>query len=195
MNDAEKPQIFLIGGPNGSGKTTTANELLPVSLNIFEYVNADSIAAGLSPFKPENMAIQAGKLMLRRIKELAEQRKTFAFETTMASRTFGTFLNQCKKKGYITNVIFLWLQNPDLAVERVKLRVKTGGHNIPQEIILKRYVSGIRNFFSIYQPISNNWSVYDNSGKSPVIIAEKSLSSKLKIVNEHKWKIIKELKK
>ena len=123
MND-KKPKIFVIGGPNGSGKTTSAKTLLPELLECHEYVNADSVAAALSPFNPDAVAIQAGRLMLERIKYLAERGVTFAFETTLASRTFLNFLTKCKDMGYEINILYLWLQNAEIAITRVKSRVE-----------------------------------------------------------------------
>jgi predicted ABC-type ATPase len=124
------PSLYIIGGPNGAGKTTVALSLLPNLLGIFEYVNADAIAAGLSPLNPKSMAIQAGRLMLARIKQLAASSTDFAFETTLAARTFVPFLKRCKSQGYTINLIYFWLQSPDLAVERVARRVASGGHSI-----------------------------------------------------------------
>lgn len=132
-------EIYIIGGPNGAGKTTSAKFLLPELLHCHEYVNADAIAAALSPFEPESVSIQSGRLMLDRIHHLASQKKTFSFETTMASRSFVPFLTHCKKDNYKVNLIFLWLQDPHLALARVKDRVARGGHNIPSDTILRRY--------------------------------------------------------
>jgi predicted ABC-type ATPase len=157
------PQLYMIGGPNGAGKTTVALDLLPDRLKCYEYVNADAIAAALSPFAPEATAVQAGRLMLARIKQLAEQQKDFAFETTMASRTFVSLLEQCKAQGYQINLIYIWLQTSELAVERVKERVASGGHSIPRYVILRRYKRSLQNFKNLYMPLADEWSSYDNS--------------------------------
>lgn len=129
------PNLYVIGGANGSGKTTVALNLLPNLLNVFEYVNADAIAAGLSPLNPESMAIQAGRLMVERLRILANSGVDFAFETTLAARTYVPFLQDCKVKGYNINLIYFWLKSPNLAVERVARRVSCGGHSIPEDVI------------------------------------------------------------
>lgn len=157
------PQLFVIGGPNGAGKTTCAMNLLPRFLECEEYVNADAIAAGLSPFRPEATAIQAGRLMLGRIRHLASLKKDFAFKTTLASKSFVPFLKQCKQDGYSVTVLFLWLQNVGLALSRVAGRALAGGHFVPEEVVRRRYIRGITNFFKRYQPLADNWALYDNS--------------------------------
>ncbi len=128
--------VYLIGGPNGSGKTTVAKKLLPNFLGVIEYVNADEIAAGLSPFNPESVAIQAGRLMLERLITLKCQGIDFAFESTLAARYFDRFLRDCQSSGYRLNLIYFWLQSPELALERVHRRVASGGHNIPEDVVL-----------------------------------------------------------
>ncbi len=139
------PNVYVIGGANGSGKTTVARRLLPYFLDVFEYVNADEIAAGLSPFNPESVAMQAGRLMLERLNTLVKERTDFAFETTLAARNFARFLRSCKDYGYTINLIYFWLQTPELAIERVQRRVESGGHNIPIEVIRRCYERGKRN--------------------------------------------------
>jgi predicted ABC-type ATPase len=163
-------QLYLIGGPNGAGKTTSAFSLLPSLLYCEEYINADSIAAGLSPFRPETMAIQAGRLMLERIHLLASQHKDFAFETTMASRSFVPFLKKCKSDNYFVTLLFLWLKNPELAIMRVASRVNSGGHPVPEAFIRRRYFAGIKNFMNLYLPIGDRWAFYDNSEAEPVLV-------------------------
>ncbi len=173
-------EIFVIAGPNGAGKTTTAQILLPDYLTVNEYVNADLLAHALSPFRPETVAIQAGRLMLDRIHQLIEEDKSFAFETTLASRSFVPLLKQCKAEGYKINLIFLWLHSVELAIQRVKFRVEYGGHAIPIETIARRYKRGLENLFGLYMPIVNHWSLYDNSGSFPEIISEKKFFILLK---------------
>lgn len=169
------PSLYIIGGANGSGKTTVSLSLLPNFLEVFEYVNADAIAIGLSPFNPESMAIQAGRLMLERLRNLAEVGADFAFETTLAARTFVPFLQECKTKGYIINLIYFWLQNPDLAVARVARRVASGGHSIPEDVIRRRYERGRKNLISLYLPLCDSWIVYDNSEPTDRLVAECSM--------------------
>jgi predicted ABC-type ATPase len=183
----------MISGPNGAGKTTSAMDLMPDLLDCEEYVNADTIAAGLSPFKPETTAFQAGQLMLQRIRYLANQGKDFAFETTMASRMFSPFLEQCKKNGYSIHLLFLWLHSPELALKRVASRVQDGGHDVPEDLIRRRYKSGLENFFKLYIPIADTWFLYDNSSRNPVLIAQKTMDQSFKIMDEHLWEIIREV--
>jgi predicted ABC-type ATPase len=189
----EFPRLFIIAGPNGAGKTTSAVKLLPDYLHCEEYVNADSIAYGISQFRPDSVAIYAGRLMLLRIEELFKQKKSFAFETTLASRNFVKLLKKCKQAGYSINIIFLWLQSPELALERVAVRVKNGGHSIPKDTILRRYKSGVENFLKLYIPHTENWTVYDNSFKNPELIARKILGNEIEIFNETTWRKMKEV--
>jgi predicted ABC-type ATPase len=135
MSSDYSNNLFMIGGPNGAGKTTSAFSMMPELIHCEEYVNADAIAASLSPFKPESMGIKAGKLMLARIYELSEQNVSYAFETTMASRTFVSLVKQCKKEGYTFNILYVWLNHPSLAVQRVNSHVEKGGHSIEESII------------------------------------------------------------
>ena len=159
------PQIFMIAGPNGAGKTTSAMDLLPDILHCEEYVNADSIAAGLSPFKPETMAFTAGRLMLERIHQLAKLKVDFAFETTAASKTFAPFLLNCKRNSYEVNLVYLWLESPELALERIAMRVANGGHDIPESVVRRRYKKSMNNIFQLYIPIVDNWALYDKENK------------------------------
>lgn len=172
MNGKPENQIIIIAGPNGAGKTTLAPHLLRDRLGLLEYVNADTIAQGLSAFQPEQAAFEAGRIMLKRLRELAGQRKSFAFETTLATRSYAGWLDELRRDGWRVNLIFIWLNNPELAVERVRQRVASGGHNIPEESIRRRYSRGVENFFSLYQPLADSWSVYDNSAlPNPVLVA------------------------
>jgi predicted ABC-type ATPase len=166
------PKIYVIGGANGSGKTTVARRLLPNFLDVFEYVNADEIASGLSPFNPESVARQAGRLMLERLDTLVQERADFAFETTLAARSFAHFLRGCKSQKYTINLIYFWLQTPELAIERVHRRVESGGHNIPEEVIRRRYERGRKNLTQLYLPLCDKWIVYDNSRDNPLLVAE-----------------------
>ncbi|CAN5308096.1 zeta toxin family protein [soil metagenome] len=180
-------ELFIIAGPNGAGKTTAAFTLLPDFIKVNEYVNADSMAYALSPFHPDTVAIQAGRLMLDRINNLASQNKNFAFETTLASKSFIHLIQKCRQSGYKTNLMFLYLHNTELAIERVKLRVSQGGHSIPPNTIIRRYKRGLKNLFGLYMPIIDNWWFYDNSDNSPDLISKKLLSQPLEIVNVELW--------
>lgn len=184
------PNVYVIGGANGSGKTTVARRLLPYFLDVFEYVNADEIASGLSPFNPESVAIQAGRLMLERLNTLVKERADFAFETTLAARNFARFLRKCKTHGYTVNLIYFWLQTPELAIERVIRRVESGGHNIPIEVIRRRYERGKRNLTQLYLPLCDKWIVYDNSRDSPQLIAECPFNQPVIIYQPSIWQQI-----
>ena len=157
------PQIIILAGPNGAGKSTLAPYLLRDWLGLMEFVNADVIASGLSAFDPEYAAMEAGRVMLHRLRELAAQKKNFAFETTLATRSYAKWLRQLRQEGYRINLIFVALDSAELAVQRVKARVAADGHNIPDETIRRRYEKGIRNFFNLYQELAETWVVYENS--------------------------------
>lgn len=163
--------IYAIAGANGSGKTTTAMQLLPNFLGVIEYVNADEIAAGLSPFNPESVAIQAGKLAISRLQTLTHAGVDFAFETTLSSRFYVRFLRSCKEKGYRINLIYFWLDTPELAVARVRKRVESGGHNIPEKVIRRRYQRGQKNLIDLYLPLCDSWMVYNNTKSFPELVA------------------------
>lgn len=187
------PSIYIIGGANGSGKTTVSMSLLPNFLDCFEYVNADAIAAGLSPLNPESMAIEAGRLMITRLRTLSNSGSDFAFETTLAARTFAPFIIECFAKGYIINLIYFWLQSPDLAVERVAQRVASGGHSIPEDVIRRRYQRGRVNLISLYLPLCDGWMIYDNSSSSPVFVAERITNQQPIIYVNETWNRIIEV--
>jgi predicted ABC-type ATPase len=182
--------LFIIAGCNGAGKTTASYTVLPELLNVKEFVNADEIAKGLSPFQPEKVSIEAGKIMLKRIDGLIAQNQDFAFETTLASRSFVSLCSAAKKKGYSICLTFLWLDSKELAIERVKQRVLEGGHNIPTETIVRRYGAGLRNFFTLYKNIVDFWLFIDNSKTEQELIAEGKENSMDTIYNQDKWLLI-----
>jgi predicted ABC-type ATPase len=165
------PNVIIISGANGAGKSTLAPYLLRDTFGILEYVNADTLALGLSAFAPENASIEAGRLMLRRLNELAESHRDFAFETTLASRFYARWLKALQSSGYHFHLIYLWLKNTELAIERVRERVRVGGHHIPEATVKRRYERGRQNFFSLYQPLADSWQVYDASTLIPRRIA------------------------
>lgn len=167
-----RPTVVILAGPNGAGKSTAAPELLQDVLAVNEFVNADVIARGLSAFDPEGAAITAGRVMLARIRELAEQRVSFAFETTLASRSFAPWLGHLRASGYAVHLFFLWLSSADLAVQRVAQRVAAGGHSVREDTVRRRYRVGVRNFFRLYHPIVTSWALYNASGPEPVLVAE-----------------------
>lgn len=161
------------------------------TLGVTEFVNADTIALGLSAFQPESVAFHAGRVMLERIHRLARERLNFAFETTLASRTFAPWIEELKKTGYIFHLVFLWLPNPEFALARVAERVRMGGHNVPEEIVRRRYGKGIRNFFRLYKPLADTWFFYDNSVAGTLnLLASGEREIGISIENRLIWKQI-----
>lgn len=177
-----QPNLYIIAGCNGAGKTTASMTVLPEVLDCEEFVNADEIAKGLSPFHPEEMAIEAGKLMLKRIDTLLSQQKTFAIETTLATRSYANLVKQAQNRGYIVQLLFFWLPSPQMAEMRVALRVASGGHNIPNEVIHRRYWLGLQNLFEIFAPIVDHWSLYDNSIDPMPIVVANEIIDPLKLI-------------
>jgi predicted ABC-type ATPase len=182
------PHLIIIAGSNGSGKTTTAPALLQNAVHIDNFVNADVIAQGLCAFQPEKAAIQAGRVMLDRIHTLADERANFAFETTLASRTFAPWIKGLKQQGYQFHLTFLWLKTVDLALSRVQERIKMGGHAVPEATIRRRYQAGLKNFFNLYRPIADSWQFYDNSNTNQFsLIASEIKGNSLLVEKENIW--------
>lgn len=181
------PTLYIIAGCNGAGKTTASYTMLPEMLNCKEFVNADSIAVGLSPFQPEKVSFQAGRVMLKRIDELINEEATFAFETTLSTISYKETIKQCKAKGYRIVLLYFWLNSPELAIERIKRRVEKGGHHIPGNIVRRRYKRGLENFFNIFQPICDYWEILDNSGNVPDSIAAGEKKDEKSIYNAELW--------
>jgi predicted ABC-type ATPase len=168
----DQKRLYIISGCNGAGKTTASFNILPEILSCREFVNADEIARGLSPFQPEKVAVEAGRLMLNRISELMNAGEDFAFETTLSTRSYKSRVKEAQAKGYFVTLIYYWLETPALAEKRVELRVKEGGHNIPKEVIYRRYLKGIKNLFNIYLPTCDYSMIFDNSTPEPVLVYE-----------------------
>ena len=187
----KEKNLYIIAGCNGAGKTTASFTILPEILDCKEFVNADEIAKGLSPFHPEKVSFEAGRIMLHRISELVSQNENFAFETTLSTRSYKNRILDAKAKNYNVTLLFFWLKNPELAKERVKTRVLEGGHNIPEDVIERRYYKGINNLFEIYLSIVDQALVFDNSEGRPDLIAEISASEELHILNEPKFNELK----
>jgi len=175
--------LYVISGCNGAGKTTASYSVLPDMLNCKEFVNADEIAKGLSPFQPDKVAIEAGRIMLNRIKDLINQNVDFAFETTLATRSYVKLIREAQLKGYFVTLVYFWLNSPELAVERVKNRVISGGHNIPENVIYRRYSAGINNLSKLYLPICDYWLLIDNSEPPFQIVAEGVKTEDIEINN------------
>ena len=167
--------LYIIAGCNGAGKTTASYSVLPQLLQCREFVNADEIAKGLSPFNPESVAIEAGRLMLERIEFLISQNKTFAIETTLSTRSYSRLVKRAQSLGYEVTLLFFWLPSPEMAVERVAKRVREGGHNIPVGTIYRRYWLGLENFFNIFSPIVNSWMFFENTDQTILIANEANI--------------------
>lgn len=187
----EAKRLFIISGCDGAGKTTASFTILPTILNCKEFVNADEIAKGLSPFQPEKASFESGRIMLHRINELLAQNESFAFETTLATRSYKNKIKEAKSKNYHVILLFFWLNNTDLAKERVRTRVSEGGHNIPEDVIERRYIKGINNLFNIYLPIVDHALIFDNSEGKHFLIAETTTKEELTILNETKYNELK----
>ncbi len=177
------PKLFIISGCNGAGKTTASYTILPEMLGCCNFVNADEIARGLSPFDPESASIQAGRIMLQRVDDLLKAKEDFAIETTLATRTYVNLVKKAQAAGYQVTLLYFWLNMPSLAIERVKLRVESGGHNVSEESIRRRYDMGIKNLIRLYIPICEYWMIIDNSSK-PEIISEGGKDVTTKIHNK-----------
>jgi predicted ABC-type ATPase len=187
------PNLYIIAGCNGAGKTTASFTVLPEMLNCDEFLNADEIARGLSPFNPDRAAIDAGRLMLAKIDDLLLKQKDFAFETTLATKSYAKTITRAQKNGYLITLVFFWLDSVDLAIERVKTRVLEGGHNIPNAVITRRYFSGLKNLFNLYIPICDYWMVFNNSKTPSELIAEGYSDKDLDIKNINTFDILKQL--
>jgi len=170
-NRSRRPNLYIIAGPNGAGKTTFARKFLPQYVECLEFVNADLIATGLSPFVPERAAIHAGRLMLEQIHSLAERGLDFGFETTLSGRTYVKLLQEMKEAGYLAHIFFLWISNVKLALERIQLRVQSGGHHVPEVIVRRRFSRSLPNFFRFYKSLADSWTIFDNSRDVPKMIA------------------------
>ncbi len=180
------PRVVILGGINGAGKTTASRDLLANVLKIPTFVNADAIARGLNGINPEAEAFRAGRIMLLHMKELAEERADFAFETTLAARTYASWIRDRRADGYQVHLYYYWLRSPELAIARVAARVQSGGHFVPDDTIRQRYARSASNFFKLYRMLADVWEVYDNSNGTRVPIATGSLEQQ-EIVDADLW--------
>ena len=184
--------LYIISGPNGAGKTTASYTVLPKILHCKEFVNADEIARGLSPFNPSGMAIEAGKLMLKRIDELLQKEESFSIETTLSTRSYFKLVETAHQKGYDVTLLYFLLKSPEQAIERVAERVSKGGHDIPNDTIFRRYWAGLKNLFNIYMPIVDTWILVDNSKTPRSIVATGGKHQNTIIENIEKYTKIEE---
>ena len=185
------PNLYIMAGPNGAGKTTTAYTLLPEILSVWEFVNADEIARGLSPFQPDSVAFEAGRIMLQRIDFLLGKGVDFAFETTLSTRSYVQTIRRAKETGYTVTLIFVYLFSPEMAVSRVAKRVSMGGHNIPADVVHRRYERALKNLFSLYLPICDSFLVVNNSGEEPVEIAKGGLQMQAVVKDSVLWDFLR----
>lgn len=176
--------LYIICGCNGAGKTTASYTVLPEILDCKEFVNADEIARGLSPFNPGSVEIESGRLMLQRIEELLARDATFSIETTLATKSYINLVKRAHKKGYSVKLVFFWLRTPDLAIRRVSERVQNGGHGIPVQTIKRRYVAGIKNLFLLFANEVDYWAIFDNSVNPRIKIASGGHGSDTEIEDE-----------
>ncbi len=184
--------LYIISGPNGAGKTTASYTVLPKILHCKEFVNADEIARGLSPFNPESVAIEAGRLMLKRISELLQRNESFSIETTLSTRSYFRLVEKAHLQGYDVTLLYFWLKSPQQAIERVAERVAKGGHDIPKDIIIRRYWEGLDNLFKIYMPIVDTWILVNNSETPRFIVATGGRDQETTIKDTNHFKIIEE---
>ncbi len=178
------PSLYIISGCNGAGKTTASITVLPEVLQCDEFVNADEIAKDLSPLDPHQARIDAGRIMIKKISENLEKLNTFAFETTLATKCFTNVIKKAHNLGYLVSLLYFWLDSPDLAIARVKQRVASGGHDIPNDVIIRRYYAGLKNLFDLYSPLCDYWMVFDNSSSHSEQICEGHLANKPEIFND-----------
>jgi predicted ABC-type ATPase len=188
-NKDRRPNLYIIAGPNGAGKTTFARKFLPDYVKCLEFVNVDLIANGISPFDPERAALRAGRIMLEQIHSLVERDVDFGFETTLSGKTYMRLLQEMKRRGYLIHIFFLWISNIELALERIKLRVRNGGHAIPETTVRRRFGRSLPNFLRVYKPLADSWTIFDNSGDIPKMIAFEE-SGKIKILDPDIFNIL-----
>src|SRR5437870_1919523 len=169
------PTLYILAGPNGVGKTTFANRYLPHEARQLEFVNADLIARGLSPYDPESVSIEAGRIALKRIRELIAHRIGFTWETTMSGKTAAGWLREARVAGYVLKAYFLWVHDPEIVIRRIRQRVKEGGHDIEEGVSRRRFLKTIQNFFGIYRPLMSTWKLFENDEPGPRLIAVEKL--------------------
>lgn len=185
------PNLYIIAGCNGAAKTTASQTILPDILNCKEFLNADAIAAGISPYNVESVAFQSGRIMLDRIQFLINEKENFAFETTLSTKSYVQLIKLAKAKGYTVTLLFFWLKNPELAVSRVENRVRHGGHFIPEDIIKPRYFRGVSNLFNHFINLCEVWMIFDNSFTIPMLIAKGIEKDEIEVLNKDSYQLLK----
>jgi predicted ABC-type ATPase len=180
-------EIVILGGPNGAGKTTAARMLLPALIQVHAFLNADEIAREICPEDVDSAALAAGREMLKRIQDYVRTGASFGLETTCSGRSYARLLERCKRDGWRITLLFLWISSPEIAVRRINRRVRQGGHNIPPNIVRRRYSAGLANLMALYLPLADEVEVYDNTGKGRVLIAEKRGGGRLRIHDATRW--------
>ena len=188
---ASQADLILLAGPNGAGKSTAAPDLLRSAFYVDEFVNADVIARGLSAFQPEGAAMEAGRAMLARLHLLATQRKSIAFESTLASRSFAPWIRDLISTGYRFHLFYFWMRSPEACILRVHERQVLGGHSVPEETIRRRYAAGIRNFFELYSPLATSWKFFDNSDTPRRLVAYREIGESESVVDDVLWSRLK----
>ena len=184
------PRLYILAGCNGAGKTTASYSFLPEILDCGEFVNSDEFAKSLSPFDPSVASVSASRFMLKRISYLLERGSDFSIETTLATRSLVSIINEARAKSYVITLLYLWIQAPEIAIQRVRDRVASGGHNIPEDVLRRRYTTGLKYMFDIYMPICDRWMIADNSGPTFMLIAEGDVNRTI-IKDEEKFKRIR----
>jgi len=184
--------LYIIAGPNGAGKTTFAEKFFEMESRNIQFINADFIARGLHLQAPEKAALRAGRLMLEQIRKCAEEKKDFAFETTLSGKIYLHRLRRIKKMGYEIHLIFLWLPTMEMSIQRVADRVKKGGHDIPEKVVRRRFAAGIRNLFDLYDPLLDSWVLFDNSDAKPIKIAIKE-AGELLVLQQDVFEKVKQM--
>jgi predicted ABC-type ATPase len=186
------PKVVVIAGPNGAGKSTAAPAVLRNTLHVNEFVNADTIAAGLSAFSPDAVAVAAGRIMLERVRQLASEGRDFAFETTLASRSFAPWLKRLQLDGYVFHLVYIWLPTVELAVARVAERVRRGGHTVPEDTVRRRYDRSLFNFFGIYSQFADSWLMVNNSVRPrPRVVAKRAVGRSTRIFRADEWSALR----
>lgn len=182
--------MVVLGGPNGAGKSTAAPRLLRGPLRVEEFVNADTLAQGLSAFRPQDVAIEAGRITLARLDALELQGKSFAFESTLASQGLKRRLERLRQRGYLVHIVYLWLPDVELALARIAERVRTGGHDVPADAVRRRFERGRRNFFTLYRPLADAWRLYDaTSIAGPALVASGGMGLGTQVRRRETWRV------